>query len=111
MLADACRFAHPRPQVPQGVPHDLLLILQAIARMGALSLRRAQRHETLMREVVERAQGVGLPAVGYAVACGGRTVWAVALPCGMAALLTPFPVVPWSDMVTLQESRRRTWGG
>ena len=38
-----------------------------------------------MREVVEKAQGGGLP-----VAHGGRTVWAVALPCGMAVLLTPF---------------------
>ena len=41
---------------------------------------------------------------GVAVACGGRTVWALALPCGMAALLTPLPVVPWRDMVTLQEA-------
>ena len=31
-------------------------------------------------------------------------MWAVALPCGMAALRTPFPVVPWRDMVTLQEA-------
>ena len=31
-------------------------------------------------------------------------MWAVALPCGMAALLTPFPVVPWRDMATLQEA-------
>ena len=102
--ADACRFAHPQPPVPQGVPQDLLLILQATARVGALSLRLTQRHETLMREVVERAQGGGLPAVGYAMACGSRTVWAVALPCGMAALLTPFLVVPWRDMVNLQEA-------
>ena len=28
----------------------------------------------------------------------------MALPCGMAALLTPFPVVPWRDMVTIQEA-------
>ena len=34
--------------------------------------------------------------MGYAVACEGRTEWAVALPCGMAALLTPFLVVPWT---------------
>ena len=54
-----------------------------------------------MRDVVERAEGGGHPAVGYAVARGSKTVWAVALPCGMAALLTPFPVVPWRDMVTL----------
>ena len=39
--ADACRFAHPQPPVPQGVPRDLLLILQAIARAGSLSLRRS----------------------------------------------------------------------
>ena len=38
------------------------------------------------------------------MASGGRTEWAVALPCGMAALLTPFPVVPWRDMVTIQEA-------
>ena len=104
MLADACRFAHPQPPVLQGVPEDLLLILQAIARVGALSLHRSQHHETLMREVLQRAQGGGLPAVGYAVARGSRTAWAVALLCGMAALLTRFLVVPWRDMVTLQEA-------
>ena len=54
--------------------------------------------------MVERAQGGGLPAVGYAEAGGGRTEW-VALPCGMAALLTPFPVVLWRDMVTIQEAK------
>ena len=41
MRVDACRFAHPQPPVPQGVPRVLLLILQAIARVGALSLRRS----------------------------------------------------------------------
>ena len=41
MRADACRYAHPQPPVPQGVPQDVLLILQAIARVGALSLSRA----------------------------------------------------------------------
>ena len=102
MPADACRYAHPQPRVPQGVPRDLLLILQAMARVGALSLSRAQSHGTLMREVVEKARGGGLPAVGHAVACEGRTQWALALPCGMAALLTPFPVVPWRDMVAIQ---------
>ena len=40
--------------------------------------------------------------MGYAVESGGLTEWAVALPCGMAALLTPFLVVPWRDMVTVQ---------
>ena len=104
MLADACHYAHHEPPVPHGVPQDMLLILQAISRVGALSPSRARSHETLMCEVVERAQGWGLPAVGYAVACGGRTGWAVAPPRGMAALLTPFPVVPWRDMVTLQEA-------
>ena len=104
MRAYACRYAHPQPPVPQGVPQDLLLILQAIARVGALSLSRARSHKTMMREVVERAQGGELPAVGYAVACGGKTEWAVALPCGMAALLTLFPVVPWRDMATIQEA-------
>ena len=57
-----------------------------------------------MREVVEKAQGGGLPAVRYAVACEGRTEWAVALPCGLAALLTPFPVVSWRDMVAVKEA-------
>ena len=28
MRADACRFAHPQPPVPRGVPQELLLILQ-----------------------------------------------------------------------------------
>ena len=91
--------------MPQGVPQDLLLILQAMARVEALSLSRAQSHGTLMRELLERAQGGGgLPAVGYVVACEGRTQCAVALPCGMAALLTPFPLVPWRDMVAIQEA-------
>ena len=80
------------------------MTLQAIARVGALSLSRARSHETLMREVVQRAQGEGLPVVGYAVACRGRTEWAVAVPCGRAALLTPLPVVPWRDMVTIHEA-------
>ena len=108
MRAVSCRYAHPQPPVPQGVPQALLLILQAMAPVGALSLSRSQSlnrsHGTLMREVVEKAQGGGLLAVGYAVACEGRTEWAVALPCGMAALLTPFPVVPWRDMVAIQEA-------
>ena len=64
LWADACGFAHPQPPVPEGVPQDLLLILMAIAREGALSLHRSQHHETLRREVVERARGGGLPAVG-----------------------------------------------
>ena len=94
--------------MPRGVPHELLLILQAMARVGALSVDRSQGHGrgrgTLLQEVVVKAQGGGLPAVGYAVESGGLTEWAVALPCGMAALLTPFPVVPWRDMVTVQEA-------
>ena len=77
MQADACRYARPQPPVPQGVPQDLLLILQAMARVGALGLSRSQSlsrsHGTLMCEVVEKAQGGGLPAVGYAVACEGQT--------------------------------------
>ena len=108
MRADACRYAHAQPPVPQGVPQDLLLILEAMARVGALSLGRSQSlsrsHGTLMREVVAKAQEGGLPAVGYAVESEGLTEWAVALPCGMAALLTPFPVVPWRDMVAVQEA-------
>ena len=71
MRADACRYAHPQPPVPRGVPQNLLLILQAMARVGALSLDRSQSlgrgHGTLLREVVAKAQGGGLPAVGYAV--------------------------------------------
>ena len=85
----------------------MLLILQAIAHVGALNLHRSDHHEKLLRNVVETAQGGGLPAVGYAVAYGSRTVWAVALPCGVAALLNPFPVVPWRDMAS---SKRRPWG-
>ena len=108
MRADACRYAHSQPPVPRGVPQDFLLILQAMARVGALSLDRSQSHDRghrkLLREVVAKAQGGGLPAVGYAAECGGLTDWAVALPCGMAALLTPFPMVPWRDMVTVQEA-------
>ena len=40
MRADASRFAHPQPPVPRGLPKELLLILQAMARVGALSLDR-----------------------------------------------------------------------
>ena len=116
MRADACRFAHPQPPVPRGVPQELLLLLQAMARVGALSLDRSQDHGrgrgTLLQEAVAKAQGGGLLAVGYAVESGGLTEWAVALPCGMAALLTPFPVVPWRDVVTVQEAnlgRVCTW--
>ena len=108
MRADACRFAHPHPPVPQGVPHDLLPILGAIARMGALRLSRSDRHEEMLRDVVEAAQGGGLLAVGYAVRHASRIVWAVALPRGVATLLTPFPVVPWRTWCPF---RRRPWGG
>ena len=108
MRADAYRYAHPQPPVPQGVPQDLLLILQAMAGVGTLRLSRSQSlsrsHRTVMREVKAKAQGGGLPALGYAVECEGLTEWAVALPCGMAALLTPVPVVPWRDMVAVQEA-------
>ena len=104
MRADAWRVAHPQPPVPRGVPQDLLLILQAMAGVGALSLDRSRGHGTLLQEVVVKAQAGGLPAVGYAVESGGLTEWAVALPCRMAALLTPFPVVPWRDVVTIQEA-------
>ena len=65
MQTDACRYAHPQLPVPQGVAQDLLVILQAIACVGALRVSRVASHETLMREVVEEAQGGGgLPAVG-----------------------------------------------
>ena len=63
MRADACRYTHPQPPVPQGVHGDLLLILQAMARVGALSLSLSKSlsrsQGTLMREVVEKAQGEG----------------------------------------------------
>ena len=36
--------------------------------------------------------------------CEGVTEWAVALPYGMAALLTPFPLVRWRGMVAIQEA-------
>ena len=108
MRADACRFAHPSPPVPRGVPQELLLILQAMARVGALGLDRRQGHGrghgTLLQEVVVKAQGGRLPGVGCAVESRGLTEWAVALQCGMTALLTPFTVVPWRDMVTVQEA-------
>ena len=68
MRADACRFAHPQPSVPRGVPQELLLILQAMARVGALSLDRSQGHGrghgALLQEVVVKTQGGGLQAVG-----------------------------------------------
>ena len=54
--------------------------------------------------MVEAAQGGRLPAVGHTVAHAGRVVWAVALRCGMAALLTVFPMVPWRDMMAVQEA-------
>ena len=38
------------------------------------------------------------------MACEGRTEWAVALPCGMAALLTLFAVVRRRDIVAIQEA-------
>ena len=86
MRVDACRFAHCQPPVPRGVPQELLLILQAMACVGALSLDRRQGHSrghgTLLQEVVVKAQGGGLPAVGYAVESGSPTEWAVALGDG-----------------------------
>ena len=63
MQADACRYAQPQPPVLHGLPQDLLLILQAMARVEDLSLSRSQSlsrsHGTLMREVVEKAQERG----------------------------------------------------
>ena len=104
MFADVCRFARPQPRVPQGLPKALLLVLRTIARVGALRLSRSDRREELLCDVVEAEHGGGLPAVGYAVGNAGRVVWAVALPCGMAALHTPFPGVPWRDTMSLQEA-------
>ena len=91
----------PSTPMPWQVPQDLLLVLGTIARVGALCLSHSDRQEELLRDVVEAAQRQGLLAVGNVVAGAGRDVWAVALPCGMAALLTPFLVVPWRDMMSL----------
>ena len=55
MRADTCRFAHPQPPVPQGVPQDLLQVPGTIARVEALRLSRSDRHEGLLRDVVEAA--------------------------------------------------------
>ena len=76
---------------------------------GVLSLRQNQSlgwsHGTLMREVVEKAEGGrGSRRWGTPVTCEGRTEWAPALLCGMAARLSPFPVVPWRDMIAVQEA-------
>ena len=89
--------------MPSGIHQDVLLILGTVAKVGTICLAHSTHHAELLRDVVEAAQGGGLPAVGYAVALAGKVVWAVALPCGMPALLTPFPVVPWRDMVSLEE--------
>ena len=59
LRAHACRFAHPQPPLPQGVPQDLLLLLQAIARVGALNPRRSDHHDKLLLDVVEAAEGGG----------------------------------------------------
>ena len=72
MRADACRFAHPQPPVPSGVHHDLPLLLETIARVGAIRLSRSSRQEELLRDVMEAAQSGGLPAVGYAFAHAGK---------------------------------------
>ena len=111
MRADACRYAHPQPPVPQGVHHDLLVILQAMARVGALSLSRAQSHGTLMPEVVERAQGGG---------GGGSQQWdmrwhARAGPSGRWRCRVAWrPCSPRSRRSrggTWSPSRRPTWDG
>ena len=90
MGAYACRFAHPQPPVPPGAHQHLLLDLGAVPWVGTLVLGRSARQEELLRDVVEAAQGGGQPAVGHVVGQAGRVVWAVVLPCGTAALLTPF---------------------
>ena len=54
--------------------------------------------------MVQAAKSGGLSTVGYAVADAGRVVCAVALPCVVAALLTPFPVVPWKGHGVLKEA-------
>ena len=79
-------------------------VVRAVEPKVPLPLSRSNRHEGLLRDSVEGAHSAGLPAVGYAVAHAGRVVWAVALPCSVVALLTPFPVVPWGDMVSLKEA-------
>ena len=52
MRADGCRFTHPQPLVPQGVPG---VVLRTIARVGAWCSSRSDRHEGLLRDVVEAA--------------------------------------------------------
>ena len=49
MQADACRFAHPQPPVPQGVPQDLLLILGTIAGVGVPGQRQQVSHSVIPR--------------------------------------------------------------
>ena len=102
MRADACRYAHPQPPVPQGVPKDPPSHGSCGGPQPEPEPEPQPEPRDAVRDVVAKAQGGGLPTVGYAVACEGRTEWAVALPCGMAALLTPFSVVPWRDMVAVE---------
>ena len=78
-------------------------VYETIARVGAILLHRSARQEELLRDVMQATQSGGLPAVGYAVTHEGRVMWALALPCGIATLLTPFPVVPWRNMASFQE--------
>ena len=80
------------------------MVAETIARVGAIRLYRSARQEELLRDVMETAQSGALPAVGYVVTHTGRVVWAMALLCGMVVLLTPFPVVPWRDVVSIQEA-------
>ena len=65
-----------------------------------MRLARSGDQAVLLRDVVEAAQSGGL----LAVVAAAKVVWAVALLCGVAALLTPFPVVPWRDLAPLQEA-------
>ena len=64
-----------------------------IVRAGTIQATRSTHYAELLRDVVEGAHDGWPPAVGDAVAHASEVVQAVALPCGMATLFTPFPVV------------------
>ena len=80
------------------------MILQIVARLGALCLSRSARHEELLCDVVGAAQGGGLPVVGYAVVHAGSVVWAVECHAGLYRVSPP---CRWSHGGTWCPFRRR----
>ena len=54
-----------------GVHQDLLLVLETIARVGAIRLNCCAHQEGRLHDVVEAVPSGGLPAVGYTVAHAG----------------------------------------